>query len=312
MAQGPSDPPASTFGRVRAPTRTFLAGGLLATSLAFAALPSSPASAATSTIRVSLIGDESMAGLEDANKPTRDIISTTYPLAIDSACNRETVVRPTPEYCNVGKVNDALQTINATNGGDLGEILVMMTGYNDRAETFGGQRRPDRRRGPGPGCRPAGLAEPPDGRRGRSHAHALERHQHHPRPEGHAARTLPDRRQLEHRQPGAQLRADRRRSRRATTPASARHPTSSRSARTRPAKLATYIKARVDPSPAASRLPRRPPVTPARTAAHQPTPSASLLPTRLRRPTASTPAARRTAPSPPSGCSTPASTAATT
>ena len=135
-AQGPSNRPATTFDAVRAPTRTLLAGGLLATSLAFAALPSSPASAATSTIRVSLIGDESMAGLEDANKPTRDIISNTYPLAIDSACNRETVARPTPEYCNVGKVTDALQTINATNGGDLGEILVMMTGYNDRSQTF--------------------------------------------------------------------------------------------------------------------------------------------------------------------------------
>ena len=117
---------------MRAPTRTLFAGALLATSLAFAAMPSNPASAATSTIRVSIIGDESLAGLEDANKPTRDIITATYPMALDAACNRKTAVPQVPaDYCAVGKVTTAAEVINGTTGGDLGEVLVMMTGYND-------------------------------------------------------------------------------------------------------------------------------------------------------------------------------------
>jgi hypothetical protein len=117
---------------VRAPTRTLFAGALLATSLAFAAMPSNPASAATSTIRVSIIGDESLTGLEDANKPTRDTITATYPMALDAACNRKTAVPQAPaDFCNVGKVTTAAEVINGTTGGDLGEVLVMMTGYND-------------------------------------------------------------------------------------------------------------------------------------------------------------------------------------
>ncbi len=111
-------------------TRFLSAAALLTTPLVAIAAAAPAAQAATSRIKVSVIGDQSVVGLRDAGKASHTPLTSAYRVNLETTACRQTVVPGSNTCAVIGVPNTAL-SIATSNRGDLGEVVVMATGYND-------------------------------------------------------------------------------------------------------------------------------------------------------------------------------------
>src|SRR3954447_16499829 len=105
MAQAAEVGARVTFARVNRTSRFLTAVALAAAPLVAVAAPAPAAHAATSRIRVSLIGDQSVVGLSDAAKSIRAPLEAAYRLNVEATGCRETNGPGDP--CLAGKPNTA-------------------------------------------------------------------------------------------------------------------------------------------------------------------------------------------------------------
>ena len=111
-------------------------------------------------LRVSLIGD-SVAASVGASLAARQQLAA-YDLAIDARVCRRTAAPSCPWH---GEVAPTVRDVVAATPGDLGDVVVLVTGYNDDPRRFDRRRhqrhpRPrGRRRAPGGLARPAGRPD---------------------------------------------------------------------------------------------------------------------------------------------------------
>ena len=107
--------------------RTAAALAILVLALTTSVLmPASPASAATP--KVFLLGDSVMAGL-NFSSAARDLLDSSYDVTLDAKVCR-TLREPSCSTQYDGRPPAAL-TVMRSHAGDLGDVLVMMAGYND-------------------------------------------------------------------------------------------------------------------------------------------------------------------------------------
>ncbi len=108
-----------------------LASTFSLSGLAVLAQTAAPAQAATPGTRVSLIGDKPLTGLMNAPKSTRDIIQLTYPMNIDGTACRGSVRSSCVDAPPAAGLPSSAYDVVKTNSGQLGEMVVIMTGYSD-------------------------------------------------------------------------------------------------------------------------------------------------------------------------------------